>query len=386
MILPLLLLAAAAPMPGPVYDRALEQRVFDRAWRLVERKYWDHSLTGPGWIAARDHFRARALAAPDRQGFYTLLGEMLAALGDSHVYAIDPVQVAIGKARDAGRSAEGFGFTMLPDDDGRWHVTGVRPASPAARAAVLIGWEVRAVDGHPVDIDYEPASGDQARFDFVDEHGATHPLVLAAELEAAPAVRRATRLSGGVLLIGLDGFDPGADRWLARTIAEGPRPSGLILDLRDNDGGDADVIARVAGLFFAVDRPLVRRIAAAQSTQRTHGAGRRSYSGPLAVLIGPDSASGAEALAALVDESGRGITVGARTAGALTGASIHRLPDGGQLSIAEFDIRTPAGRRLEGVGLSPRVPVATTLADRRAGRDPVLARARLVIEAQAARR
>jgi C-terminal processing protease CtpA/Prc len=132
----------------------------------------------------------------------------------------------------------------------------------------------------------------------------------------------------------------------------------------------------------------VRRIERRENVQKLHGIGARAYVGPLAILVGPDSASGAEALAALVDESGRGVTVGERTAGALTGASEYKLPDGGQLSVAEFDIRTPAGRRLEGVGLEPHIAVKPTLADRRAGRDPVLARALVEVKSRqlAARR
>jgi C-terminal processing protease CtpA/Prc len=183
-----------------------------------------------------------------------------------------------------------------------------------------------------------------------------------------------------VLLVALDGFDPGADRWLAQTLSEGPPPSAIILDLRDNDGGDADVIAKVAGLFFSEDRPLVQRIDRRETIQKLHGTGKRAYLGPLAVLVGSDSASGAEAFAALIDESDRGVTVGERTAGALTGASEYKLPDGGQLSVAEFDIRTPSGQRLEGVGLEPRIPIKPSLADKRAGRDPVLARALLAVK------
>jgi carboxyl-terminal processing protease len=380
-----LLLAGSASARVPIYDSALEARVFDRAWSLVEKHYWDHSKTGADWAVARAHFREQAIHAPDRQHFYTLLGEMLASLGDSHVYAIDPVQVAIGKARDAGKAAEGFGFTMLPDDEAVWRVSHVRPGSAAAKAGVQLGWEVRAVNGQPIDIDYQPASGETASFRFADEEGAVHDARLTAELEDALPVRRATRLAGNVLLIGLDGFDPGADRWMRERIEE-EAPAALILDLRDNDGGDADVIARVAGLFYPENRPLVQRIAARRTMQSTRGAGAGSFLGPLAVLVGPESASGAEALAALIDESKRGTTVGQRTAGALTGAAYYRLPDGGELAVAEFDIRTPGGQRLEGVGFTPRVAVAPTLADRRAGRDPVLDRARRLVAAQTAGR
>ena len=368
---------AAAPLKAaaPVNTPDLEARVFDRAWELVARHYWDRAKIGESWANARDHFRPLAIRAPDRPAFYTILGEMLASLGDSHVYAIDPIQIAIGKTREAGQAEEGFGFTMLPDDDGRWLVTRITPSSSAAKAGVQIGWEVRAVNGKPVDIDYQPIDAEQANFDFLDENGGTHAIRLTAAMEPPQPVRRAVRLSGGILLAALDGFDPGADKWLSRTIHADTSPSAVILDLRDNHGGDADIIAKVAGIFFAENRALVRRIDRHETMQMVRGSGARAYKGPLALLVGPDSASGAEALAALVDESGRGITVGERTAGALTGASEYRLPDGGQLSVAEFDIRTPTGRRLEGVGLEPRIPIKPSLADRRAGRDPVLDRA-----------
>ena len=382
LIASLALLAAPLGAAVPVYTPDLEARVFDRAWTLVAKHYWDRAKTGEAWADARDHFRPIALRAPDRPTFYTVLGEMLASLGDSHVYAIDPVQIAIGKSRDAGRAAQGFGFTMLPDDDGRWLVTRVLAGSSASMAGVQIGWEVKAVNGKPIDIDYQPIQDEVANVDFADENGADHPLRLTAAMQDPLPVRRAVRLAGNVLLVALDGFNRGDDKWLARTLEDGPSPSAVILDLRDNDGGDADVIARVAGLFFEDDRPLVRRIERKENVQKLHGTGDRAYAGPLAVLVGPDSASGAEALAALVDESGRGTTVGERTAGALTGASEYKLPDGGQLSVAEFDIRTPAGKRLEGVGLEPRIPIKPTLADRRAGRDPVLDRALLVVKSR----
>lgn len=365
---------AATPLKAavPAYTPDLEARVFDRAWDLVQKHYWDRTKTGEAWSDARAHFRPLALKATDRPAFYTILGEMLASLGDSHVYAIDPLQIAIGKARDAGQAAEGFGFAMMPDDDGHWLVTRVVAGSSAAKAGIEIGWEVKAVNGKPVDIDYQPTDAELASFDFADENGAMHQLRLTAAMEQPQPVRRAVRLAGNVLLVSLDGFDAGDDKWLARTLEEGPQPSAVVLDLRDNDGGDADVLARVAGLFFTEDRPLVQRIDRKANIQKLHGMGKRAYLGPLAVLVGANSASGAEAFAALIDESGRGTTVGERTAGALTGGTEYKLPDGGQLSVAEFDIRTPDGRRLEGVGLEPRIPIKPTLADRRAGRDPVL--------------
>jgi carboxyl-terminal processing protease len=104
-------------------------------------------------------------------------------------------------------------------------------------------------------------------------------------------------------------------------------------------------------------------------------AGSRAYTGPLAVLVGRRSASAAEVLAALIGSSGRGKTIGERTAGELTGAAHYRLPDGGQLSVATSDVRMPNGLRIEGVGYMPEIAVPWPVAGRRAGVDPQLQRA-----------
>ncbi len=378
----LALLPGAAPIP---YGPDINGRVFDRAVAIVERHYWNKPAVDR-LEALRDDYRPRVVAAPDRRTVYGLIGDMLDTLGDSHVFVVDPQQIAIARARDRGEEEAGFGMTTLPDDAHVWRVMSLRPGGPAARAGVQIGWEVGAVNDQPLDIDFVPHAGDHARFDFIDEDGHHHARMLDAVEEEAPLVRRAERLPGNILLLGLDGFDRGDDRWLADHLSEQPAPAGVILDLRNNGGGDADVIARVAGRFFAQNRLLVRRIAAHESDQETRGAGPRSWLGPMAVLVGPNSASGAEALAALIDESERGLTIGQRTAGALTGAAEYSLPDGGMISVAEFDIRTGAGRRLEGAGFTPRIAIAPTLADRRAGRDPELDKARQLLGARVAAR
>jgi carboxyl-terminal processing protease len=377
MIAGWLLLAAIA---GPDYTPAVRERVYDRVCALVQHRYWNKPRLGPAWQARCALQRPAALAASDRAGFYAQLNELLDGLDDSHLFAVDPVRVSLDRQRERGRTAQGYGLVMAPDAAGRWIVTQLRPDGPAARAGVRVGWTVAAVDGRPVDIDAQPRPGERARFRFVANDDTPVERNLTAEEEMPLPARRETPLPGSLLLLALDGFEPGDERWLADRLAT--RPAGVILDLRQNDGGDADVIARVAGRFFGANRPLVDRIAARHSVQRTIGAGAESFLGPLALLIGPESASGAEALAALMEESGRGIMVGARTAGALTGAALYRLPDGGELSVAEFDIRTPGGRRLEGVGLTPAVTVTPTEADRRAGTDPVLARAAALLRAR----
>jgi len=174
-----------------------------------------------------------------------------------------------------------------------------------------------------------------------------------AEERDLPPARRATRLPGGLLLLTFNQFDPGDDRWIAGSIAQTPDLRGVILDLRGNGGGRDDVLDKVAGLFTARRQLLIRLTGKKTIEEKTRAAGRGAYFGPLAVLVGPQTASAAEILAFFLDESRRAYTIGEHTAGAVTGGIDHDLPGGGKLTVAEYDIRTANGTRLEGDGFTP---------------------------------
>ncbi|ABQ70927.1 peptidase S41 [Rhizorhabdus wittichii RW1] len=191
---------------------------------------------------------------------------------------------------------------------------------------------------------------------------ATSPSELARSKEPPeegdePSARRMTRLDGGLLLLAFDQFDPGDDRWVRQAIAETPGLRGVILDLRNNSGGRDDVLDRIAGTFTRERRVLVRLSGKRDIEEKTRGSGAGAYLGPLAVIVGPDTASAAEILAYFLDENGA-FTVGQRSAGAVTGGVDHGLPGGGRITIAEYDVRTAGGKRLEGDGFTPRYRVS----------------------------
>lgn len=274
----LLLLAASSASQADA--PSLNQRVFDRAWSLVGKRYWDRSMASIDWDAIRDRFYPQAIAARDERQLYAVINTMLGQLDDSHVYAVSP--------SDMRRMRE-------PDE---------------------------APDG-------------------------------------SPDTRRAIGLDGGILLLAFNQFDPGDERWIAAQIAAMPGLRGLILDLRRNGGGRDDILDKVAGLFTERRELLIRLEGRDTINERTRPARNGAYTGPLAVIVGPNTASAAEILAFFLAESGRALSVGERTAGAVTGGVDYKLPDGGRLTVAEYDIRTANGTRLEGNGFTPRHPVST---------------------------
>lgn len=364
-------LALATPAiaaPPPSNQQAANLRTFDSAWSIVGRRYWDRTMHGIDWAETRAAFRPQARDAAGTRQLYAVINAMLDRLGDSHVYATSPERRVFNRAQDKDGTESGFGFDAYWAKSG-WLVHAVQAGGPAAAAGMQIGWKLVTVDGRPVDIDDHFGTGDKADLVLQDENGGLHAMTLQGiSLPVVPS-RRARRLGGGVLLLAFDQFAPGEDRWLRRELAA-PPPRAVILDLRENEGGAADILDRIAGLFFS-ERRVILRLSARRTRDET-ARGTAVWLGPLALLVGPRTASAAEALAAFLDEAGRALTVGEQTAGALTAGTEHRLPGGGQLTVAEFDIRTPAGNRLEGVGFRPAYPVTPTLRQLRTGQDPVL--------------
>jgi carboxyl-terminal processing protease len=368
LILAALLTMAAAPAPSPQPSRTLmNARVFDSVWTLVAQNYWDPQLRGIDWRAALATFRPQAMAAQDDRTLYEVMGRMLDKIGDSHVYVDNPIQETAVAGDDAS-----VGIVSVLED-GAWRILSVDRDSPAAKAGVREGWQLLSVDGRvPERDDPPPTTGQIQKLAFLDDTGARRFFSLQAERLPPYRPVAAKRLPGNVLLLRIDGFYPGVDRWVLRQLAGAPAPRGVILDLRENGGGDAGVTARVAGAFFAKPRLMLVRTGRDPGKDEVLAAGNRAYAGPLVVLVGRRSASAAEVLAALIGSSGRGKTVGERTAGELTGAAHYRLPDGGQLSVATSDVRMPNGQRIEGVGYMPEIAVPWPVAGRRAGIDPQL--------------
>jgi len=107
----------------------------------------------------------------------------------------------------------------------------------------------------------------------------------------------------------------------------------------------------------------------------------KPWTGKLAVLIDRRSASGAEILAAAIQQNGRGLLLGDRTVGAVQLASVQvnkvgvdRLVFFGTM-VAEAEYELEGGRKIEGVGVMPDFLMPLSAADLQARRDPVLAKA-----------
>lgn len=353
--------------------------VFDRAWSLVNDKYFDATLHGVDWPAMRTRYRPEAAAARDEDELYRVLNRMAAELHDQHVCAISPRQVH----EQRQRHAMGFGFRERILAAGRT-VTEVIRGSPADATGIRVGWRVLSPD--PAALDSARYSGQAIRLSFLDEHDQPRALTLSSALLSSNEARTDAHLiADGVLHLRFDSFDAASISWLSSELKRHRAVPAVIIDLRENTGGASLSLQQATRHFFAEGRRLGEVIDRSGkpcplNTLPTFSA---PYPGKVIVLVGETTASSAEIFARALQFHQRATLVGQRTSGSVVEAFMHRLPDGGYMKVAERDFIDPAGQRLERRGAMPDIVTPLpTLADLRAGRDPALAQAGEILAAR----
>jgi carboxyl-terminal processing protease len=360
---------AAPEVEVPDARKRLNARVFDRVWHVVERDYYDPSLNGVDWEAARDRFRPEAVAAVDDGALYTTINAMLDLLDDAHAQASSP---AVTRRQDAaGRERPVIGITVARGDDGVYRVEAVREGSAAADAGVRPGW--RLAGGWTPD--HDVIAGQVVRIAFLDEAGATQARELTPRIMPPVPTFVADRSRPGVLVLTVRAFEPGLGRWMGAELAGLGPDVDVILDFRGNPGGRLYEAEAVLGCFLPADVPWAWRTARTGARRlMTTSAPCGELGAPLendvAVLVGPSSRSAAELTPAALQESGRGLVVGTKTPGAVLISMDADLPDGGRLTLSRADFVTVSGVRLEKRGVTPDVVVAAE-----AGPDAALAAA-----------
>ena len=325
-------------------------------------------------------------------------------------------------------------FTAL--DDGRVAISYVTPGSPADLAGVTPGAEVIAINGRPIaDVVAHAYSLTNAprrdeRHLFQVEFAATFPVGMRVALTYRPvtgptrtvtitAIRRPTNSGGGpapLLRTATYAGGYGYARWssfthphallvrweafIRRMIAR--KAPGIILDLRDNDGGDSGLGALMASYFFrqghgyvdtttssGYDPSAGRFITFPTSKQPLYAlAPNLAYSGKVVVLVSQYCYSECEFFTYALRHSGRAVVIGqSATAGAGGSVNSVLLPAGITFYYTQTTAIGPDGVPIierRGVAPTIRIPItqATVIAFAN-GQDPVFDAALRYLDSQA---
>ncbi|MBC6427884.1 MAG: carboxy terminal-processing peptidase [Cellvibrionales bacterium] len=129
---------------------------------------------------------------------------------------------------------------------------------------------------------------------------------------------------------------------------------GVIVDLRQNMGGELRESARVTDLFVGPG-PIVQILDRNGRIYRNHRArGPAHYTGPLVVLIDRLSASASEIFAGAIQDYGRGLIVGSQSFGKGTVQGIQSLPTG-QLKLTRSKFYRISGDSTQHKGVVPDI-------------------------------
>lgn len=319
----------------------------------------------------------------------TIAGE-LAALHDPYSVLFEPTAykkfVGFLDARPVG----GIGAEL--DVDPQTHavrIVDVFPGSPAEAAGLAAGDIISSIDGKPPPATTPGAVGaalrgapmSTVRIGVTRDGVARAPVAIVRRAIAPPDVT-GRMLADGTAYIRLRSFGANSgkqlDLVLPRLHAAGAR--AYVLDLRANGGGYRDDAIAIASHF--VHGTIV-------TTQERSGApavfkarpGATTIDAPLAVLVDGDSASASEIVAGAIQDEKSGILVGTRTFGKGLVQETFPLPDGGAIKLTTARYRTPAGRDIDHVGITPDVIVAEPpdANPGEPGRDPQLDRALMLL-------
>ncbi len=138
-------------------------------------------------------------------------------------------------------------------------------------------------------------------------------------------------------------------------IAEGAK--GLVIDLRDNPGGDYNQVVKIADRI--VPKGLIVYTEDRYQRKDEEYSDARELSMPLSILVNGYSASASEILAACVQDYGKGTLVGNKTFGkGLVQAIDTQFENGGGLKYTIARYFTPSGKCIHGEGVTPDIEVA----------------------------
>lgn len=131
---------------------------------------------------------------------------------------------------------------------------------------------------------------------------------------------------------------------------------GIILDLRDNPGGDLQSVTKIAQ-YFVPKGPIVTIDYKNQADTTFSSDGSAYLKVPIVVLVNGDSASASEILAGAIKDSGSGTLVGTTTFGKGVVQQLYPFNNGAALKLTVAVYLTPKKHNINHKGVKPDIVI-----------------------------
>ncbi len=411
---------------GPKIEEAMRLADFEKIFSNVIRTYPDRSTASfPPRTRGVDlwrlyfEFRPRIQRAADNLDYYLVLREFFSRLAD-HTLTVLSMHGAAYWRGVTGLSCQASGNRVFVDS--------VTESSEAATAGVRTGMELIEIDGRPTQMVWNAlevflketfscssqamararalnvlltgAEESKARLkltDGSDTIGVELTRGAPSTMNVVPVLAELMMRDDGIAVIKVRSFFvPEVVKQFMKALEDATAKSakGIILDLRENEGGDPKLAFTILNRLL-LDRVSVATIVSRDEAEKPGAVITRPivvgipkeeikdprmkpYAGPLAVVVDAWTGGCSELLAIAVQLSGRGQVFGAPTSGYFNQAIQPLLPwqtlpaSGVTVSFAHYVITRLDGEPLEAQSVVPDVEVGWTPEDWKNGRDPVV--------------
>jgi len=258
----------------------------------------------------------------------------------------------------------GIGVYVEQDNQGRIMIYSPIKGTPAYKEGIKHGDVIVRINGQSTVKMTSDEAAQLMRGDpgtklelgvYRDSEGKELNFTIVREIINVPSVEdKILDESAGIGYISLNQFHAQSANELATSVEKlisGNKVKGIILDLRDNGGGDFNAAVDIAGIFL--DGDTVVMAADNKGNQQVYKASPGKVDIPLVVLVNQDSASASEILAAALQDNRRAELVGVKTFGKGLVQTVFPLHDGGALKLTTQKYYTPNGTDINEVGITP---------------------------------
>jgi carboxyl-terminal processing protease len=163
---------------------------------------------------------------------------------------------------------------------------------------------------------------------------------------------------GTSAIIKISSFTTATKDKLERILEEQKNLNPIILDLRENAGGNLHVAIEAAKLFLAEGKLIVTVKSRHNSENYMSGKKGINLNSSIYLWMNETTASAAEVFAAALIDNDRAVSIGKKSFGKGTQQEVIELSDGSALYLTSATLITPKGNMINDIGIEPNFPLS----------------------------